>query len=255
MRLIEEAGEAQAALDELFGTARNAVVFTGAGISTESGIPDFRSPGGVWSRMKPVLFDDFLASETARIEDWRRRFLMLEQFGAAPPNAAHLAIARLVARGVVGAVITQNIDGLHQRSGVPEARIIELHGNGTRAGCLDCDADVTLETARSAFEATGMAPRCPDCGGLVKARVISFGQAMPPNEMARAEEASLAADLFVVAGSSLVVYPAASFPMIAKRNGATLVICNRDDTDQDGIADVVIRGSLGLAFERLAAAD
>jgi NAD-dependent deacetylase len=253
VRLIEDAATAQATLGRLFAEAWNAVVFTGAGVSTESGIPDFRSPGGVWSRMRPITFDEFVGSEAARLEDWRHRFQMIDQLSAAAPNATHIAIARLVERGVVRAVITQNIDGLHQRAGVPDAAVIELHGNATRAGCLDCGMEVTLAAAKAAITATGEAPRCPGCGALVKTRIISFGQAMPVTEMQRAEAATLAADLFVVAGSSLVVYPAAGFPMIAMENGATLVICNREPTDQDDVADIVIRGALGNVFRRLAA--
>jgi NAD-dependent deacetylase len=229
----------------LFGAARHAVVFTGAGISTESGIPDFRSPGGIWTKMAPIDFDDFLGSEAARRESWRRRFAMEDTFRAALPNRGHRAVAELVRQGTVAAIITQNIDGLHQASGVPDDRIIELHGNTTYAACLDCGTRHELEDIRPAFEAEGGAPRCVRCKGFVKTATISFGQAMPEEQMRRAQAESLAADLFIVLGSSLVVYPAAWFPELAKRNGAALAIVNREPTGLDRIADLVLNRPIG----------
>jgi NAD-dependent protein deacetylase/lipoamidase len=238
-----------AALGRLIAEARRAVVFTGAGISTESGIPDFRSPGGIWTQMAPIYFDDFLASETARRETWRRRFAMEDKFGAAEPNRGHRAVDALVRRGTVSTVITQNIDGLHQASGIPTEKIIELHGNTTYATCLDCAARYELADIRTAFERPGehqgAAPRCRRCHGFVKTATISFGQAMPQTEMRRAEIATLAADLFIVLGSSLVVYPAAGFPELAKRNGAVLAIVNREPTGLDELADLVIHQGIG----------
>jgi len=234
-----------AALARLIAEARRAVVFTGAGISTESGIPDFRSPGGIWTRMAPIYFDDFLASENARRETWRRRFAMEDQFGAAEPNRGHRAVDALVHRDKVDAVITQNIDGLHQASGIPSEKIVELHGNTTYATCLDCATRYELADIRIAFERDGEAPRCRRCHGFVKTATISFGQAMPQAEMRRAEIATLAADLFIVLGSSLVVYPAAGFPELAKRNGAVLAIVNREPTGLDDIADLVIHQGIG----------
>jgi NAD-dependent deacetylase len=234
-----------AALARLIDRARRAVVFTGAGISTESGIPDFRSPGGIWTQMAPIYFDDFIASEAARRETWRRRFGMEKEFGAAQPNRGHRAVAELVQRGTVSSVITQNIDGLHQASGVPHEQIIELHGNTTYASCLDCGTRHELDDIRPAFERDGAAPRCVRCRGFVKSATISFGQAMPQAEMRRAEVETLAADLFIVLGSSLVVYPAAGFPELAKRNGAALVIVNREPTGLDGAADLVLNRSIG----------
>jgi NAD-dependent protein deacetylase/lipoamidase len=230
---------------QLIDGARRAVVFTGAGISTESGIPDFRSPGGIWTRMAPIDFADFVASEEARRETWRRRFAMEETFRGAGPNRGHRAVAELVRRGKAAAVITQNIDGLHQASGVAGDRVIELHGNTTYAHCLECTARYELEALRLAFERDGTAPRCDACGGFVKTATISFGQAMPVLPMRRAQIETLAADLFIVAGSSLVVYPAAGFPELAKRNGATLVIVNREPTGLDGIADFVLHRAIG----------
>jgi NAD-dependent deacetylase len=228
--------------------ASRAVVFTGAGISTESGIPDFRSPGGIWTRMAPIDFAEFLASEEARREAWRRRFAMEETFRAAAPNRGHRAVAELVRRGTAAAVITQNIDGLHQASGVPEGRVIELHGNTTYGHCLDCKRRYELDALRLAFERDGTVPLCADCGGFVKTATISFGQAMPADAMQRARTEPLAADLFVVAGSSLVVYPAAAFPELAKHNGATLVIVNREPTGLDRIADFVLNRSIGATL-------
>jgi len=232
-------------LARVIAQASRAVVFTGAGISTESGIPDFRSPGGIWTRMAPIDFSDFLASEEARRETWRRRFAMEDTFRAAAPNRGHRAVAELVRRSTAAAVITQNIDGLHQASGIPEDRVIELHGNTTYAHCLDCKARHELDALCLAFERDGTAPLCVDCGGFVKTATISFGQAMPVDAMRRAEIETLAADVFIVAGSSLVVYPAAAFPELAKRNGATLAIINREPTGLDAIADLVLNRSIG----------
>lgn len=234
-----------AELSRAIARARRAVVFTGAGISTESGIPDFRSPGGIWTRMAPIDYSDFLASEEARRETWRRRLAMDEILRAAAPNRGHRAIAELVRRGKAAAVITQNIDGLHQASGVAAERIIELHGNTTYAHCLDCQTRYELDALRESFERDGTAPLCEGCGGFVKTATVSFGQAMPEEAMRRAEIETLAADLFIVAGSSLVVYPAAGFPELAKRNGAALVIINREPTGLDRLADLVLYRTLG----------
>jgi NAD-dependent protein deacetylase/lipoamidase len=232
-------------LARLIAAARRAVVFTGAGISTESGIPDFRSPGGVWSRMKPIYYDDFVASEAARREAWTRAFTGVMGWTGARPNAGHHAVARLVARGKAAAIITQNVDDLHQASGVPADRVIELHGNASYAACLDCGLRHELEVLKQRFLGRGEIPACRDCGGLVKTATVSFGQAMPREAMDRAERETLAADLFLVLGSSLVVYPAAGFPILAKRNGARLVIVNREPTEQDEIADLVLHDEIG----------
>src|SRR5580698_463568 len=167
--------------------SRRAVIFTGAGISTESGIPDFRSPGGIWTKMAPIDFQDFVASAEMRKEAWRRRFAMEETFSTVKPNAGHRAVAQLVARGIASHVITQNIDNLHQDSGVPDEKVIEVHGNTRYAKCLDCGQRVELEPIRAYFESHGEAPDCEACGGIVKTATISFGQAMPEAEMACAE--------------------------------------------------------------------
>lgn len=232
-------------LAEMLRMARSAVVFTGAGISTESGIPDFRSPGGIWTQMAPIDFRDFVSSAAMRKEAWRRRFAMEETFATAAPNAGHAAVASLVAHGTVRHVITQNIDNLHQASGIPAERVIELHGNTRYAKCLDCGRRAELDPIRRHFDANGVAPDCPACGGLLKTATISFGQAMPEAEMERAERASRGCDLFLVLGSSLVVYPAAGFPLMARRGGAKLAIVNREPTELDGIADLVLRGEIG----------
>ena len=237
-----------AQLAEMIRGASNVVVFTGAGISTESGIPDFRSPGGVWDRMPPIYFDSFMSSPEMRKEAWRRRFAMEEMFCDAKPNAGHLAVAELARRGKVSHVITQNIDNLHQASGVPADSVIELHGNTTYATCLVCNARYEIAPLKVCFERDGTVPACKQCGGLVKAATISFGQAMPEAAMQRAQDATLACELFLVAGSSLVVYPAAGFPLLAKRMGAGLVILNRTPTDQDEYADLVIRSGIGATL-------
>jgi NAD-dependent deacetylase len=240
--------EPLARLAAMLRPARGAVVFTGAGISTESGIPDFRSPGGIWTKMAPIGFDDFIASPAMRKEAWRRRFAMEELFARVQPNAGHEAIAKLVARGTVSHVITQNIDNLHQASGIAAEKVIELHGNTRYAKCLDCGTREELAPIRAHFEAQGEAPDCRQCGGLLKTATISFGQAMPEIEMARAEQATRACGLFLVLGSSLVVYPAAAFPLMAKRSGAKLVIINREPTDQDLAADLILHAEIGPAL-------
>jgi NAD-dependent deacetylase len=234
-----------AQLGRLIERARRVVLFTGAGISTESGIPDFRSPGGIWSRNAPIDFEAFLESESARQEAWRRRFALDPLLKQARPNRGHRAVATLITRGKAASVITQNIDGLHQASGVPEPQVIELHGNTTYAHCLDCGRRHELEPLRIAFEREQRAPRCGSCDGLVKTATISFGQSMPAEAMARAEKETLAADLFLSIGSSLVVYPAAGFPELAKRNGAKLAILNREPTGLDRMADLVLHREIG----------
>lgn len=234
-----------AELERLVLGARRGVAFTGAGISTESGIPDFRSPGGLWSKNMPIPFDQFLASAEARAEAWRRKFMLDDACRGVTPNAGHRVVARLIEEGRFSAVVTQNIDGLHHASGVPEDRIIELHGNGTYAKCLGCGRRYELDDVRRRFEADRAAPDCEACGAPIKSATISFGQAMPAEAMRRAEQAALEADLFLVLGSSLVVYPAASLPLIAKSSGATLVIVNREATELDVYADLVINAGIG----------
>ena len=240
-----EADAAVAALREMIADARRAVVFTGAGISTESGIPDYRSPGGIWTRYRPVDFRDFMRSDEMRREFWRRKFATHGTVAEAEPSRGHRAVAELVRRGKVACVITQNIDGLHQRSGVPDERIVELHGNTTYATCLECAERHELAPIREAFMADQLLPLCRACGGLVKTATISFGQQMPAEEMRRAEEETHACDVFLAVGSSLTVYPAAGFPALAKQAGACLAILNREPTELDGLADLVLNREIG----------
>ena len=221
------------------------MVFTGAGISTESGIPDFRSPGGVWSKMSPIYYQDFVASREARQEAWNRVFNKTAGWTGAAPNSGHLAISELVARGKVSSVVTQNVDNLHQDSGIPDDKVIEIHGNASYAKCLQCGKRYEYHTLQSRWEADEELT-CIFCTGLLKSATISFGQAMPEEKMLRASEEALLCDLCLVLGSSLVVYPAAAIPMEAKRNGAKLIIVNREPTDQDPYADMVLNTEIGL---------
>lgn len=231
--------------------ARRIVAFTGAGISTESGVPDFRSPGSPWMSNKPIPFEAFIASAAARHEAWRRKFTMDDLYKGAEPAEGHRALVRLRQAGRLAAVITQNIDGLHQASGLPAEDVIEIHGNGTYATCLDCGLRHELPGIRRHFESHGHPPACDDCGGLVKSATISFGQRMPAAAMARAAALAADCDLFLVVGSSLVVYPAAELPVLARQQGARLVIVNREPTPLDPIADLVWRGEIGPLFQQI----
>lgn len=233
-----------ARLARMIEDATSIVAFTGAGISTECGIPDFRSKDSAWTRHPPMPFAEFIASEDNRVEAWRRKFAMDDLHGGARPGRGHRALACLEARGKLGAIITQNIDGLHEASGAPREKIIELHGNGRYATCLACGVRHELDRIRPAFEQTGKAPRCL-CGGMVKSAAISFGQAMPQEAMRRALAATLACDLFLAIGSTLIVHPAASFPVVARDNGARLVIINRDPTPLDNLAELMLRDDIG----------
>src|ERR687898_921889 len=237
-------------LQDMIQDARIVAGFTGAGISTDSGIPDFRSPGSPWMRNKPIPFELFLQDPKARREAWRRKFTMDDLYRGARPSAGHIGFAALVASGRMPAVITQNIDGLHQASGLAEDQVIELHGNGTYAKCLSCGRRHELDWLRRGFEASGEPPECQACGGILKSATISFGQAMPEGPMLRAQALAAECDLFLAIGSSLVVYPAAAFPLFAKENGARLVILNREPTPLDGAADLVIHGEIGSVLSQ-----
>jgi NAD-dependent deacetylase len=232
-------------LGDMIAEATAIVPFTGAGISTESGIPDFRSPGGIWTRNRPIPFDEFVASADARDEAWRRRFAMESVFAAARPGRGHRALAALYKAGKIPAVITQNIDNLHQMSGFAANDVVELHGNTTYAHCIGCGKDFDLPWVRQRFDTTGIAPNCNRCNEPVKTATISFGQAMPEEAMQRATDLVHGCDLFIAIGSSLVVWPAAGFPQMAKNRGARLVIINNEPTDQDDTADLVIRHDIG----------
>ena len=239
------AGSAAELLANYLRDAERIVVFTGAGISTESGIPDFRSPGGVWSKMKPIYFQEFVGSEAKRREAWTRVFSGAAGWVGKEPNAGHFAVARLVAAGKASAVITQNVDNLHQASGIADGKVIELHGNASYATCLECGTRHELDELRPVFVDRGEIPTCRKCGGLVKTATISFGQSMPEEPMLRAEAETQLSDLFLVLGSSLVVTPAALFPVRAKQYGARLVIVNREPTPLDDMADLVLHDEIG----------
>jgi NAD-dependent deacetylase len=233
------------ALADLLRPARRVVVFTGAGISTESGIPDFRSPGGLWSQIKPITYQEFVSGEDKRREAWTRAFSGIARWTGSQPNAGHRAVAELMAAGKVSAVITQNVDNLHQDGGADPERVIELHGNAGYATCLDCGLRHELEDLKGPFLEHGRIPACRDCGGIVKTAVISFGQAMPKAEWERAEDETLAADLYLVLGSSLTVFPAAGLPRLAWEVGTPLVIVNRDPTPLDRLATLSLREEIG----------
>jgi NAD-dependent deacetylase len=229
--------------------ASRGVAFTGAGISTESGIPDFRGPQGVWTTETPVYYQEFMADRAARVRAWERGVRMFRRCSDARPNDGHLVIAELERRGHIAAVVTQNIDGLHRDAG--SADVIELHGTNRYAACQHCGKEWPTADIVARVEKGDAAPACDACSGPIKTRTISFGQAMPEAEMRRATEVTLKADLFISIGSSLVVEPAASFPRIAKQAGASLVIINNQETPLDGIADLVIREPIGKTMNEL----
>ncbi len=232
-------------LKGLIDSHEKIVIFTGAGISTESGIPDFRSPGGLWTKNKPIGFRELMASAETRRESWRRKINMEDSFKKSKPNRGHRAVAELHNRNSLLAVVTQNVDNLHADSGIPEDKIIELHGNATYATCLDCKKRYELTPILENFKRDESLPICVVCEGIIKTATISFGQTMPEEEMMRAQTATLECDLFIAIGSSLVVFPAAEFPLTAKQNGATLVILNREATEMDDFADLVVHAEIG----------
>ena len=233
----------------MLDAANRLVIFTGAGISTESGIPDFRSPGtGLWNKMKPIMFQDFVSNEDIRQTSWRRRFDGERTMEDAHPNKGHEAVARLIERGTCTHLITQNVDNLHQNSGVPEDQIVELHGNATYASCLSCNLRYQLQTLEDQYRNQGKVSPCEQCGGIIKSATISFGQAMPEGPMQIAQQATEDCDTFMVIGSSLTVQPAAGFPELAKHLGARLIIVNRDPTPLDDLADLLVHEEIGLSL-------
>ena len=234
---------------ELIAKSNRIVGFTGAGISTESGVPDFRSPNGIWANNRIIEYQEFISSRAGRIESWRQKVAMWPEMRDAHPNAGHLAFAELERHGKLRAMITQNIDGLHQRAG--STNVIELHGTTVEAVCLTCGDRISMDEAVRRVEAGDPAPECDHCGGLLKPATVSFGQAMPEREMDLAVKACQDCDVFLAVGSSLVVYPAAALPELAKRNGAALIIINRTPTPMDGIADLVINDEIGKALPQL----
>lgn len=231
-------------LKDMLARCERGVAFTGAGISTECGIPDFRGKSGLWTRNAPIDFRDYVADPAMRREAWRRKKAIEPVFRAARPGVGHRAVAALIANGRFSHVITQNIDNLHQASGVPTDRIIELHGNGSYAKCLDCGERHEIDWVFERIAPDDTPPDCCSCGGIIKTATISFGQAMPEAEMTKAMRIASQADLFLTLGSSLVVYPAAGLPLLAKRSGARLVIVNREPTEMDELADLVIHGEI-----------
>jgi NAD-dependent deacetylase len=239
-------------VDQMAGwleSAKRAVAFTGAGISTESGIPDFRSPNGVWAKSQPVYFEEFLRSASARQEYWRQKVIAHRDIADAQPNAGHTTLARWERTGRIRGVITQNIDGLHQIAG--SHRVLELHGTARAVACLGCDWRSDADPFVSQFLATEQVPDCPECGGLLKHATISFGQNLPADVLDEASSWAVECDLFLAIGSSLVVHPAAGLPALARESGARLVIVNRDETPLDHIADVVIRDPIGVTLRQV----
>jgi NAD-dependent deacetylase len=226
--------------------SQRAVAFTGAGMSTESGVPDFRSPGGIWSRSKPVEFEDFLASGAARYEYWRQKAVSHTDFLESKPNVGHRLLASWQASCWLRAVITQNIDGLHQDAGSWD--VVELHGTARFITCLDCNEMYDADPLVRQFLEQDLVPVCPACGGRLKHATISFGQPLSPSVLHKASRLSREADLFFAMGSSLVVSPANILPQLAKQAGARLVIINREPTSLDGMADRVIHDSIGATL-------
>ena len=236
---------------ELIDNASNMVILTGAGISTESGVPDFRSPGGLWEKFRIVEYGEYVSSEEARIEDWHRRFYMKDQIGTVEPNIGHRKIAEWLNSGKAQCLVTQNVDGLHQRGGAPSEKMIEIHGNATTSSCITCGMHHELNDCRNQFEITGVSPKCTSCGGIIKADVVMFGESMPAEKTNRAFDIAETADLFLAVGTSLVVQPAAVLPLHAKRNGAKFAILNRDPTELDRFADCVVNGEIGEVMNRV----
>ncbi|MBC2715517.1 MAG: sigma factor regulator FecR [Desulfobacteraceae bacterium] len=231
-------------LAEKLAQGKKNVVFTGAGISTESGISDYRSKGGIWDRFKPIYFDEFMSSENARIEYWRRKCELYEQLDDAAPNAAHNALSELNHKGLLELVITQNIDGLHQRAGLPDDKVIELHGNTTRVRCMSCDAIVPLNKTLDRIKSGEPAPNC-SCGGYLKPDTISFGQSLREQDLSQAMRASQNCDVFLAIGSTLIVHPASLMPDIAQKQGAFLAIVNLSETPYDKACHLLIKGKAG----------
>ncbi len=246
-------GDPCKAAGELLRRAERVLVLTGAGISTESGIPDFRSPGGLWSRYDPteLTFDRFRRSEETRRIYWRIAAESYPVLRDAEPNAAHRAVVAIERSGKLLGLVTQNIDGLHQKAGSDPAKTIEIHGTALRVACIDCGAEHDREQVHRRVLAGDATPSCDHCGGPLKPATISFGQAMPERETAEAFRLAASCDLVIVIGSSLVVYPAAAIPEEAVRAGAPLIIVNREPTSQDRSAAVVVHGAAGESMSRI----
>ena len=227
------------------------VFFTGAGISTESGVPDFRSPGGIWTKYSPVYFDEFVSSEEARLRYWKMKRETHALYKNVQPNIGHYSIAAFEKRGQLLGLITQNVDGLHGIAGISSEKMVELHGTDRKVSCLGCGKEFDPDPIYRRLEEAALPSPCDACGGLLKPATISFGQSMPQVAMKRAQEWSEAAEIYIVVGSSLVVQPAAAFPVVAKQSGATLAIVNRESTPLDSLADYNFRGPIGEFFMQL----
>jgi len=230
---------------ELIEQSSRIVGFTGAGISTESGISDYRSKGGLWNRFKPVYYDEFLENEEKRGLYWQRKIEMWPSLRDARPNAGHRFLFQLYQEGKLSGVITQNIDGLHAKAGLPREKIVRIHGTNAEIVCLSCGRIVPAGELMEGLEPDGPAPRCSECGGLLKPNTISFGQSLDPQELDRAEELSAGCDLMLCLGSTLVVHPAAGFPAMVARRGSALVIVTLSETPLDSAATVLIRRPIG----------
>lgn len=236
---------------QLIKSSKKIVVFTGAGVSTESGIPDFRSPGGLWERYTPVMYQDFLQSAESRKKYWAMGKMTYPVFSQAQPNPAHHAIVELEKMGKLYALITQNVDGLHQKAGTSEDLVLELHGTAKWVFCLECRKKYTRAEIQQWLDKGIEIPMCDSCGGILKSATVSFGQPMPELETGMAEQKSRECDLFLVVGSSLVVQPAAFMPLFAKEGGAKLIIVNNSETPHDGYADLIIRQPAGQILPKI----
>ena len=238
-------------LNDLISQSEILVFFTGAGISTNSGIPDFRGPKGIWKTTQPIYFQDFVNSEEKRIESWERKFSNELNINKAKPNQGHQKIAEIMKKKGSSHLITQNVDNLHQESGVDDNQITELHGNATYAKCLDCQLRYDLTELKASFLENKEPPLCNECKGLIKTATISFGQAMPEKEMVIAQKKSISCDLFICIGTSLAVFPAADLPILAKETGSKLVIINNEPTQMDHIADLVVNRDISEVFSEI----
>ena len=227
------------------------VFFTGAGISTNSGIPDFRGPKGFWKTNAPIMFQDFVNQESQRLKYWTQSVEFKSNFQEKKPNEGHIIITDIINEKESGHCITQNVDNLHQRSGLKDDQITELHGNATYAVCLNCQKKFELVKIHQQFQEIRQSPSCDECDGWIKTATISFGQPMPEDKMIIAQAETLKADVFIVAGSSLSVFPAANFPLIAKENGAKLIIINNEETQFDHFADILIHDDISKTFSNL----
>jgi NAD-dependent deacetylase len=245
MKVLDDFKKRIKQASQLLKKTDNIVAFTGAGISTESGISDFRSPGGVWDRYRIVTYQEFLSSHDARVEYWQMKKELFREMRGSKPNRAHDALAGLERKGKLRCLITQNIDGLHQEAGSSDDMVIELHGTNRKALCLECAKIMPIEDVQVRLEAGETDPRCENCNGLLKPATISFGQAMPEEKMIRAVEYAKSCALFIMIGSSLQVEPAASIPPEAYNAGAKLIFINRTETQWDRLASVVFREDAG----------